>query len=120
MNDFYIEDLYLQKVADVTGVPVDYVTMMRDKQMLDEQEVRNILIRHDCHALLQTHKFTERQIYDRLAGIYNIGNTQLQRIIKMKSKRIFYCKQCGHEVTKAEFKRNAGMCDKCKSQSIIV
>ena len=120
MNDFYIEGLYAQKVADISGVPVEYIIKMRDEQFLDEQEVRNALIRYDCHALLQTRKFTERQIYDRLAGIYNISSVQVQRIIKMKSKRIFYCKQCGHEISKAEFKRNGGMCDRCISQSIIV
>nr|DAD87535.1 MAG TPA: DNA-directed RNA polymerase [Siphoviridae sp. ctAUQ2] len=120
MNDFYIEGLYVQKVADISGIPVEYVVKMRDRQLLDEQEVRNMLIRYDCHALLLTQKFTERQVYDRLAGIYNISSSQVQRIIKMKSKRIFYCMQCGHEITKAEFKRNGGMCDRCKSQSIIV
>ena len=120
MNDFFIEGLYLQKVADVSGIPVEYVAKMRDMQLLDEYEVRNMLLRHDCHALLMTQKFTDKQVYERLAGIYNISTTYVQRIIKMNPKRIFYCKQCGHEITKPEAKRNDGMCDRCKSQSIIV
>ena len=37
MNDFYIEGLYLQKVADISGVPVEYVVKMRDRQLLDEK-----------------------------------------------------------------------------------
>lgn len=120
MNEFCIEGLYMQKVADISGIPVEYVAKMRDRQLLDEQEVRNMLIRYDCHALLCTQKFTERQVYDRLAGIYNISPSQVQRIIKMKSTRIFYCKQCGHKISSIEFKRNGGMCNRCKSQSIIV
>lgn len=120
MNDFYVEGVYIQKIADISGVPVEYVVKMRDRQLLDEQEVRNMLIRYDCNALIMTHKFTERQIYDRIAGIYNISPSYVQKIIKMKSKRILYCKQCGREITNGEFKRNGDMCDKCKSQSIII
>ena len=120
MNDFYIEGLYLQKVADISGVPVEYVVKMSDRQLLDEKEVRNMLIRYDCHALLLTHKFTERQIYERIAGIYNITPIRVKNIIQMRTKRIFYCKKCGHEILQSEHKRNNGMCDRCKTQSIII
>ena len=120
MNDFYIEGLYVQKAADISGVPAEYIVRLRDKQLLDEQGLRNALIRYDCNALLATGKFTERQIYDRLAGIYNISTSRVHGFVKMRTKRMFYCTQCGHEMTIAEFKRNGGMCDRCKSQSIIV
>jgi len=119
MNDFCIEGLYAQKIADISGVPVEYIVKLRDRQLLDEQEVRNMLIRYDCNALLKTKKLSDRQVYDTIAGIYNMSYSQVMRIIKMKSKRIFYCKRCGQEISKSEFKRNNGMCGRCLSQSII-
>lgn len=120
MNDFYIENLYAQKIADISGVPVEYVIKLRDRQLLDEQEARNMLIRYDCNALMKTRKYTDREVFDIVAGIYNISYSQVTRIIKMKSKRIFYCKRCGLEISKTEFKRNDGMCARCVSQSIKV
>lgn len=120
MNNFCIEGLYAQKIADISGVPVEYIIKLRDRQLLDEQEARNMLIRYDCNALLKTRKYTDREIYDIVAGIYNMSYSQVMRIIKMKSKRIFYCKRCGLEISKSEFKRNNGVCGRCMSQSIIV
>ena len=119
MNNFYVEGLYIQKIADISGVPVNYVLKLRDKQLLNERAVRDMLIRYDCYALLKTEKFTDMQVYSKLAGIYNLSSAQVQRVIKMKSKRVFYCKHCGREITRKEFNRNGGMCDKCKSQLIV-
>lgn len=121
MNEFYVEGLYAQKVSDITGVPVEYVIKMRDKQLLNESEVRNTLIRYDCNALLATKKFTERQIFERLAGIYNISVERVRAIIKMKLKRkIFYCIHCGVEISKSIYKTNLGMCGKCKDKTITL
>ena len=120
MNNFCVDGLYAQKAADVCGIPVENILRMRDRHFLDEQELRNYLIRYDCYALLKTKKFTEQQIYERLSGIYNVGVAQIQKIIKLKPKRIFYCKRCGHEVTRKVFKQNNGMCNRCSSQSIIL
>ncbi len=71
MNDFCVEGLYLQKVADVTGVPVENLAKLRDEGLLNEREARNKQIRDDCHALLKTGKFTVPQIYERIAATIN-------------------------------------------------
>jgi hypothetical protein len=44
--------------------------------LLDEKSVRDFLIRHDCDALLKTKKFTDTQVYNKLAGIYDLDVRQ--------------------------------------------
>lgn len=120
MNDFYVEDLYAQKAADMCGISVVDFLKMRDRNFLNTTAVKHELIRYDAYALLKTKKFTEQQVFERLSGLYGVSVTQIQRVIKMNPKRIYYCKKCGQEISKTIFKRNDGMCKGCFTQSIKV
>lgn len=120
MSKILIEDLFAQKTADIGYIPVEYVLKFRDLGWLDQRAVRNSLIRHDYWALLKTRKLTRTQIVEKLAGMYDVNKRKIYEVIKMKPKRIFYCKRCGTEISNMESKRNNGVCDRCFAQSIII
>ena len=120
MNNFYLESLYAQKIADMTCVPVEYILKLRDRQFLNETKVRNTLIVYDYELLKRTGKFTREQLCEKIGGIYNINPSSVGPIISQKSKRVFYCKNCGRIIPSKEHKQNEGICTRCIAKSIIV
>ncbi len=118
MNSLQIFDSYAQKVSDESGVSYVDIVKLRDMGLLDEQAVRDLLIRHDFDALLKTKKLTDMQIYAKLSGDYELGIQQLQYIINKKRKKMYYCTCCGRPISRVKFARNEGQCDKCLSNNI--
>lgn len=120
MSKNIIYDLYLQKVADTTGIPVEYVTAMRDNGMMNQQRTREILIRHDYHTLTRTKKFSNAQIITKLAVLYDTKEATIRKAIKIPPKHIFYCSKCGKQMSKLTYQLNDGICDRCISKSIKI
>lgn len=120
MKTFNVHGLYAQKIADVCEIPVEYVHKLRDKELLDEKKVRDKLIKNDFYALLKSGKLTEKQILDTLAFTYGMKEASILRIVKLKYRRIYYCKRCGKVITSTDYRRNDGMCGYCLSQQIII
>lgn len=118
-REFFIEDLYLQKLADITDIPVEYVSKMRDKGMLNVKGVRDMLLRYDHEALLKTGQFTEEQISDRLSGIYGVSEGVARTASKRSVKRTYFCRVCGKPLKNSEYRRYDGMCRGCCMKSII-
>lgn len=118
MSRLEVFDSYAQKISDESSVPYIHVIRLRDMGLLDEKSVRDFLIRHDCDALLKTKKFTDTQVYNKLAGIYDLDVRQIQYIINTKWKKPYYCTCCGKQISRIKFMRNQGLCDKCLSNKI--
>ena len=110
MSSLQIFDSYAQKVSDESGVSYVDIVKLRDMGLLDEQAVRDLLIRHDFDSLLKTKKLTDMQIYAKLSGDYSLGIQQLQYM--------YYCVCCGTPISRVKFARNQGQCDKCLSNNI--
>jgi hypothetical protein len=95
MSVAQIYDLYAQKLSDITNIPYPYIISLRDNGLLDQKEARDKLIRHDYWKLVKTNKFTHNQILEKLSGIYDVNKRKILYAIKVKPKRIYYCRQCG-------------------------
>jgi len=91
MNDNIINDIFLQKVADITDVPVEYVQKMRDKGMLDQQCIYELLIHHDYHRLRCGGKLRSPQVIGKLIDFYQVN---------VNTDRIYFCKCCGVQLSK--------------------
>lgn len=115
-----IYDEYAQKVSDIIQIPLSYVLQLRDKGLLHEKAVRDLLIKDDYIKLTKTKKFTKNQILEKLAGIYNVDKRKVQTVAATKHKSLHYCSKCGSQVSKLEYLRNDGICDKCFSQLINI
>jgi len=115
-----IYDEYAQKVSDIIQIPLSYVLQLRDKGLLHEKAVRDLLIKNDYIKLTKTKKLTKNQILEKLAGIYNVDKRKVQAVATTKYKSLYYCSKCGSQVSKQEHIRNDGICDKCFSQLINI
>lgn len=113
-----IYDLFAQKVADITGIPYPYIIQFRDMGMMDQTEVRNILVRYDYWKLYKSQKLTNPQILVKLSGIYGINVQTIKSIIKNRTKKLCYCTQCGDSMPKKKYVLNEGVCDKCIAKTI--
>ena len=113
-----IDDLYAQKISDITNIPYPYIIALRDNGLLNQKEARDKLIRHDYWKLMKTNKFTHNQILEKLSGIYDVNKRKILYAIKVKTKRVYYCRQCGLQLSKVKYMRNDGICDKCISKQI--
>lgn len=119
-NEPRFDDLYAQKIADITHIPVSYILQLRDVDILDDYKTRVLLMKHDYFKLYKTGKFSHSQILEKLSGIYGVSPTTINSSIK---KRIYisrYCLRCGQKVTKIKYVTNDGLCDKCFAESIKV
>lgn len=118
MSDAQIYDLYAQKISDITNIPYPYIIVLRDNGLLNQKEARDKLIRYDYWKLMKTNKFTHNQILEKLSGIYDVNKHKILYAIKVKPKRVYYCRQCGLQLSKVKYMRNDGICDKCISKQI--
>ena len=55
---------------------------------------------------------------EKLSGIYDVNKRKILYAIKVKPKRVYYCRQCGLQLSKVKYMRNDGICDKCISKQI--
>lgn len=118
MNSNIIHDIFLQKVADISGVPVEYVMKLRDKGMLDQQRTRELLMRHDYYALHRSGKIKKKLIVQKLANFYQVSLTSVYKALHINTSRIFFCKRCGIQLSKDAYEQGDGLCGKCISNSI--
>ena len=100
MSDAQIYDLYAQKISDITNIPYPYIIVLRDNGLLNQKEARDKLIRYDYWKLMKTNKFTHNQILEKLSGIYDVNKRKILYAIKVKPKRVYYCRQCGLQLSK--------------------
>ena len=106
MSDAQIYDLYAQKISDITNIPYPYIIVLRDNGLLNQKEARDKLIRYDYWKLMKTNKFTHNQILEKLSGIYDVNKRKILYAIKVKPKRVYYCRQCGLQLSKVKYMRN--------------
>ena len=91
MSSLQIFDSYAQKVSDESGVSYVDIVKLRDMGLLDEQAVRDLLIRHDFDSLLKTKKLTDMQIYAKLSGDYSLGIQQLVHHQQKEKENVLLC-----------------------------
>jgi hypothetical protein len=120
MSTAQIYGMFAQKLADITNVPLSCIESLRDCGVLNEKEARDKLIRSDYWALVKTKKFTHNQILEKLSGIYDVDKQKVQKVVKVKPKKIYHCKICGSQMRKSDYIRNDGICDRCISKSIKI
>lgn len=118
MSVAQIYDLYAQKIADITHIPYPYIIALRDQGILDQKAARDKLIFHDYWKLAKTKQLTDKQIIEKLSGMYNVNKLKIKYVIKKKPKRMCYCRSCGVEMSWASFVRSNGLCDRCIAHQI--
>ena len=119
MNTSQIYDEYVQKLADAVHIPYPYILAIRDKGLFSNKAIRNLLIKNDYFRLLKRGKMTEKQIVEKLSGVYDVSKQTIPYIIKENVRRWCYCVKCGKKLNRVTYIRNDGICDKCVSNQNI-
>lgn len=115
-----LRDKDLNKLSGITQISVETLKKLESMNLLDEIEVRNLLILTDWRKLKlkQDKKYTTAQIVGAIVNEYQVSTSKVENIIYEKKKSMYWCKLCEKRISKGEYQRNDGVCDKCVTQSI--
>lgn len=113
-----LRDKDINKLSSVLQYPSEMVQKLESMNLLDTTEARNFLILADWKALKRERKYKTFQIIEALVNEYQVSKSKVEFIIYAKKKSQYWCEKCQKRVSKSEFIRNNGVCDKCLIQSI--
>jgi hypothetical protein len=108
----------INKLSGITQIPTETLQKLEAMNLLDEMEVRNLLILTDWRALKRGKRYNTTQIVGALVNEYQVSKSKVENIIYAKRKSQYWCRQCEKRILKSEHQRNSGICDKCVIQSI--
>lgn len=108
----------VNKLSTILQYPTEALQELAAKNLLDDTEVRNLLILSDWRQLKRSKKYTTSQITDALINEYQVSKSKVESIIYSKKKSQYWCKECEKRIPKSEHLRNNGICDKCVALSI--
>lgn len=110
-----LKDKELSKLAAMTGVSIDDLTALYDKEMLDVSQVRKALIKADYLRLGKDPRFTKAQIAQAIAIEYgtSLGTVNVIVYDQKTNASNRKCKICGTRMTKYKFTKSNGICDDC-------
>ena len=103
---------YMERIARVTGIPLEYIQKFQDLGLMNEIEARNALIRSE-YFQLKKEGVTVRHSMALLREKYNIEMRQLQNIVHFHVKAVHYCKYCGKQITNYYVTHHNGVCPQC-------
>jgi formylmethanofuran dehydrogenase subunit E len=108
----------INKLATVLQYPAEMLQELAAKNLLDDTEVRNLLILSDWRQLKKSKKYTTAQIVEALINEYQVSKSKVEFIIYAKKKSQYWCKECEKRIPRSEYQRNGGICDRCVALSI--
>jgi hypothetical protein len=117
-NKIRLREKDIQKISVLLKLPIDILQELNAKKLLDDTEVRDLLILSDWKKIRKRKNFTASQITEALMNEYQVSKSKIENIIYIKKKAQHYCTQCQKRIPKSEYKRNNGFCDRCIALSI--
>lgn len=115
-----LTEKHLIKLAAFTNTSLEKITELHAMDLLDSNRVLEMLVKRDWQTL--AHQAEKYSYYQRLMAIakeYNISSNLVRECIRYKPRKgEYFCDICGASITNIEYKRNEGLCEKCKIESI--
>ena len=108
----------INKLSRIIDMPIEILVKLHSMSLIDEIDARNLLIISDWKKLKQSKKYNTSQIIAALSNEYQVSDTTIESVIYAKKKLLYWCKKCEKRISKGEFQRNNGICDKCVVNSI--
>lgn len=113
-----LRDKDINKLSGVLQCSTEIIQKLESMNMLDTIEARNALILADWRVLKRDKKYRTFQIVEALANEYQVSKSKVEYIIYSKKESQYWCNKCQKRISKSEYQRNSGICDKCIIQSI--
>lgn len=113
-----LTDREFQKLAEEIGVSEFDLRKLNSLGILRDGALLDILIQHDFKKIRRTGKYKTSMIVARLAMFYHTPQSRILNAIHSKNVSLYYCKECGKLIKRAEYMRNKERCDECVIKSI--
>lgn len=116
-----LTDRHLQKLVVVTELPLEKVVELNDMGILNSERVIELLIKFDWKLLMKrNNNLLARQRIKAIAKEYNVSDYYVKKCVYTHQQLNHFCQHCGNEITKLEYSRNGGLCEKCAVESIKI
>lgn len=113
-----LTDKEFQKLSQETGVLQYDIQKLYSMGIMKDGPLMDLLIRHDFKAVRQKGKYRPSQIVTRLTMFYHVSRERVLAAIYQTRASNYFCEECGKLIRKAEYMRNAGICDDCVAKTI--
>lgn len=112
-----LSDKHLYKLSAITGIQLQTLVDLSAMGLLNSPRTLELLVKYDW-KLLTKKRYTADQKIQALALEYNYSISRIRELVYSHNHIAYYCKDCGHEISKLLSKQNDGLCDKCVIKSI--
>jgi hypothetical protein len=113
-----LSDKHLYKLSTITGIQLPDLVSLDAMGILDTARCLQFLVKYDWKILSKTKRYTADQKIQALCNEYNYSASHMRELVYKHNRIAYYCKDCGHEISKLISKQNDGLCDKCVVKSI--
>lgn len=113
-----LSDKHLYKLSMISGIQLPDIVSLDAMGIIDTNRCLQLLVRYDWKVLSRTKRYTADQKIKALCVEYNYSESRIRELVYKHSRIAYYCKDCGHEISKLISKQNYGLCDKCVVKSI--
>lgn len=110
----------IERLAIITGGPVDYLTKLVSMSLIDHSYAIDQLIKYSYKKLKSEKRYTPVQMIEALMREYGASKSKVQNAIYNKRSSEHYCSECMKKISVSEYKRNDGLCDSCFAKHIQI
>lgn len=120
MKRFQFSDNEYQKLSTITGIAMVDLQKLDALGLLVNEVAVKLVLEHEYCLQQKATKALPKLIIQAIANKYGLPVAKVRKYLFARERPVYYCSQCRQEITKLEFKRNNGLCDKCVIESITL
>ncbi len=118
MKRFQFTDDEYNKLSEVTGVPVMDLQKLDAMGLITNEVAVKLVFEFEYKLQRKTNKVLPKLIIQAIANKYGLTVEKVRRYMFVRERPVYYCSRCQQETSKAEFRRNEGLCDKCVVENL--
>ena len=116
-----LTEKHFKKLSVIADLPLEEVTKLSAMGLIDGERALELLMQYDWRLLMRNDcNYTAQQRIGALMNEYNVSESRVRLSVYKKRTMDYYCRECGHVITKKEHSRNNGLCDKCTIKHIKI
>lgn len=118
MKRFQFTNNEYNKLSTVTGVPVMDLQKLDAMGLLVNEVAVKLVFEHEYKTQRKLTKVLPKLIIQAIANKYGMTTEKVRKYMFTRERPVYYCLRCNLETTRAEYRRNEGLCDKCAVDNI--
>lgn len=117
---YHFREQDLSKFSRLCNIPEEVLGYLETRGFLNMRNVMEAVVRNDYLKLkkIQHPKLKAKRIIQLLIEEYGLTDSQVKAIIHEKWHNVYYCSECGIQISKVMSIANDGKCDKCVKRMI--